>query len=147
MIKKGIKRQTEVYLSGHLLHLCFEFTFIEIAVSRVTWQLLHKYSPSLHFGDLFSPVKSRGRRAIGWSAKCTPRTNSRATRKNDNWKGGKRVTDLTRTEGCHVENVPKNRSGRRMESVTGLYFSTKSSETNSPSCLEIKLFVSKYPAS
>ncbi len=28
------------------------------AASKVTWQLLYKYSPSLHFGDLQSPAKS-----------------------------------------------------------------------------------------
>ncbi len=27
------------------------------AVSKVIWQLLHKYSPSLHLGDLLGPVK------------------------------------------------------------------------------------------
>ncbi len=47
--EKNIKKQTEINLSFHFLNSCFELTWIEIGQGRlVTWQLLHKCSPSPH---------------------------------------------------------------------------------------------------
>ncbi len=56
----GIKRQTEINLSAiffiHTLN-CPKLKSVS-AVPKVTLQILHKCSPSLHLGDLLSPVKS-----------------------------------------------------------------------------------------
>ncbi len=52
--QKIIRSQTEINLSGHFLHSSFELK-PELksvgAASKVIWQLLHKYSPSLHLVD------------------------------------------------------------------------------------------------
>ncbi len=50
-------KQAEIILSGHFLHSYFELKYVR-AVSKFTWHLLYKYSPSLHLGDLLNPVES-----------------------------------------------------------------------------------------
>ncbi len=55
------------------------------AASKVTWHLLHKYSPSLHLGDLYNPFKSlEGEQSAVLAfyvraQKCTRRPNLKAT--------------------------------------------------------------------
>ncbi len=51
------------------------------AVPKVTWQLFHKCSPSLHLGDLLSPVKSPEDAQSAVFAFCTCRSNSKAAQK------------------------------------------------------------------
>ncbi len=51
------------------------------AASNFTWHLLHKYSPSLHLGNLLSPVKSlEGEQSAAWAfyTKCKRRPNLQA---------------------------------------------------------------------
>ncbi len=58
--QKSIKKQTEIIWAAifFIYILNWRESKSVWAVSKSTWHLLHKYSPSLHLGDLLSQVKS-----------------------------------------------------------------------------------------
>ncbi len=52
--QESVKKQAEINIAA-IFFICFlnwrEMKLVR-AASKVTWHLLHKYSPSLHLGDL-----------------------------------------------------------------------------------------------